>query len=162
MWGASPPLGMGRVKISNWYCIFELRFEIRSLKITHYIKFFANPSKSKETIKNFDFFSCHNIKITIIRSYFQIRDDVIIKNSQDFYRSYIPTKFQHHLSHLNGEKFWKTCLFDHVLAKHSPLIGYHGNNEWPIPKLLISNDDLYNCLKIIKFGEDLLSCFGDI
>ena len=30
------------------------------------------------------------------------------------------------------------------LAKHSPLIGYHGNNEWPTSKLLILKDDLYN------------------
>ena len=36
------------------------------------------------------------------------------------------------------------------LAKHSPLIGYHGNNEWPIPKLSILIDDLYNCLKSQK------------
>ena len=28
------------------------------------------------------------------------------------------------------------------LAKHSPLIGYHGNNGWPITKLLILKDDL--------------------
>ena len=25
----------------------------------------------------------------------------------------------------------------------TPLIGYHGNNEWPILKLLILSDDLY-------------------
>ena len=31
------------------------------------------------------------------------------------------------------------------LAKHSA-IGYHGNNEWPIPKLLILKDNFYNCL----------------
>ena len=37
------------------------------------------------------------------------------------------------------------------LAKHSPpLISYHGNNEWPILKLLISKDDLYTGLKSHK------------
>ena len=36
------------------------------------------------------------------------------------------------------------------LAKHSPLIGYHGNNEWPISKLLILKNGLYNCLKTHK------------
>ena len=33
------------------------------------------------------------------------------------------------------------------LAKHSPLIGYHGNSKWPILKLLILKDDLYIGLK---------------
>ena len=27
-----------------------------------------------------------------------------------------------------------------------PLIVYHGNNKWPVPKFLILKDDLY-CLK---------------
>ena len=36
------------------------------------------------------------------------------------------------------------------LTKHSPLTGYHGNNEWPILKLLILKDDLYNGLKCHK------------
>ena len=36
------------------------------------------------------------------------------------------------------------------LDKHSPLISYHGNNEWPIRKPLILKDDLYICLKSHK------------
>ena len=36
------------------------------------------------------------------------------------------------------------------LAKHSPIIDYHGNNEWRILKLLILKDDLYNGLKSRK------------
>ena len=45
------------------------------------------------------------------------------------------------------------------LAKHSPLIGYHGNNKWPIPKFLTLKDDLYDCIKVIKYGEDRLNGF---
>ena len=51
-------------------------------------------------MKTFHFFSCRDIKMMIITSYFQIRDDTIkiILISQEFYPSYIPTKFQHHLT----------------------------------------------------------------
>ena len=36
------------------------------------------------------------------------------------------------------------------LAKHSPLIGYHGNNEWAMLKLFITKDEQYNGLKSHK------------
>ena len=36
------------------------------------------------------------------------------------------------------------------LVKHSPLIGYHGNNELSTRKLLIFKDDLYNDLRSRK------------
>ena len=45
------------------------------------------------------------------------------------------------------------------LAKHSPLIGYHGNNEWPIIKLLILNMTYIMVLKVTKFCEDRLNRF---
>ena len=56
------------LKISNRYCVFELRFEIRSLKLL--LKFKLNLSKNKETMKTFHFFSCRDIKMTILTSYF--------------------------------------------------------------------------------------------
>ena len=48
------------------------------------------------------------------------------------------------------------------LAKHSPLVGYHGNNEWSIPKLLILKDDLYNCLKscFVKIDQTIFEVFS--
>ena len=73
----------------------------------------------------------------------------VFKISQDFYPSYIPTKLQHHLTWIR--KKIKICLFDHF-SKHSPLTGYHGNNEKLILKLLILKDDLYNGLKSHKIS----------
>ena len=46
-------------------------------KITLYTKCELNSSKSKETMKTFYFLSCRDIKMTIMTSYFWIRDDVI-------------------------------------------------------------------------------------
>ena len=51
-------------------------------------------------MKTFHFLSCRDIKMTIMTSYFRIRDDVIILFliSQDFYSLYIPTKFQNDMT----------------------------------------------------------------
>ena len=46
------------------------------------------------------------------------------------------------------EKFASLFMF---LAKRSPSIGYHGNNEEPILELFISKDGLYNGLKSQSF-----------
>ena len=65
------------LKIANKYCIFELRFEIKSLNYPLHQILACNPSKNKETMTTFYFLSCRNIKMTIMMSYFGIRDDVI-------------------------------------------------------------------------------------
>ena len=51
-------------------------------------------------MKTFHFFSCRDIKMTIMTSYFRISDEAInfFLISQAFYPLYIPTKFQHHLT----------------------------------------------------------------
>ena len=60
-------------------------------------------------MKTFQFPSCLDIKITIMTSYFRIGDDFI-----------------------------KIVLnFTRFLPSIPPLIGYRGNNEWPILKRLI-------------------------
>ena len=46
-------------------------------KITPCDKFQLNPSKNKETMKTFYFFSCYDIKMTIMTSCFRFRDDAI-------------------------------------------------------------------------------------
>ena len=78
-------------------------------------------------MKTFHFFSCRDIKMTIMTSY-----------------------------------FWrKICLFDHVFSQaFPPLIGYHGNNEWPIPKLLVFKDGLYISRPFLRYLAKTL--MGDI
>ena len=51
-------------------------------------------------METFHFFSFPEIKMTIMTSYFRIKDDVIsiFQIAEDFYSSYIPAKFQHHLT----------------------------------------------------------------
>ena len=45
------------------------------------------------------------------------------------------------------------------LPSTPPLIGYHGNNKWPIPKFIMT---YIIVLKVIKFGEDRLNRFWNI
>ena len=72
-------------------------------------------------MKTFHFLSFRDIKMTIMTSFFRIRDDVIkfLKISQDFYPSYIPTKFSIIWldSEKNFEKFASLIMFS---VKHSP------------------------------------------
>ena len=78
----------------------------------------------------------------IMTSYFRIRGNVI-----KIFTRYI---FLPSLSMIWLELetfFGKFASLITVLAKNSPLIGYHGNNEWPILTLLVSKVDLCNCLK---------------
>ena len=114
-------------------------------------------------MKTLYFLSCRDIKMTIMMSYFQIRDDVI--NFLNFTRL-LPIEYSYQVSassDLNQKMFWKICIFYHVFSQaFLPLIGYHGNSEWPILKLLILKDDLYIGLKITKFREDWLNRFWDI
>ena len=111
-------------------------------------------------MKTFHFFSCCEIKITIMTSYFRIRDEVI-KIFLNFTR-FLPIVCSYQVSEssdLNQKKFWKIFLFDHVFSQAlSLLIGYHGNNEWPIPKKMAC----IIFLKLIKFGEDHFNSFWDI
>ena len=63
--------------IANSYCVFELRFEIRSLKLPLTSNFRLTHSKTKKPMKTFHFLTCCDIKMKIVTSYFRIRDDVI-------------------------------------------------------------------------------------
>ena len=85
--------------------------------------------------------------------------DVIISNwrwchqkfskiSKDFQPSLFPTKFYHHLTWKssvpeendeNDENDATSITFN---SQAPPLISYHSNNEWSIPKFLIPKDDL--------------------
>ena len=79
-----------------------------------------NASKNKETMTTFHFLSCRDIKITIMTSYFGIRDKgIFFFISQDFYPLRIPTKFQHHLTRFRKKKL-KNLPLIMFLAKHSP------------------------------------------
>ena len=108
------------LKISNRYCVFEFRFGIRSPKLL----LTSNFSLIQKQRNNEDLhcFSCRYIKMTIMTSYFRIGDDTIkILIPQDFYPSYIPTKFQHHLD-LNQKKIIKkVSSLIMFLAEHSPI-----------------------------------------
>ena len=70
-------------------------------------------------MKTLHFFSCRDIKMTIMTSYFQIRDvfKFLFLISQDFYPSYILTKFEHHLTRV--KKFGKFASLIMFLTKHS-------------------------------------------
>ena len=88
--------------------------------------------------------------MAIMTSYFRIRDDVI-KIFINFTRFW-PIVYSYQVSpssDLNQKK--NTCFFDHVFSQAiPPLIGYQGNNKWPIPKFLMVKDDQNNCLKSQK------------
>ena len=74
-----PPPVMNRVKISSWYCIFESRFEIRSLKLTLTQNFsLIHPKWNKQwRFSTFLVIRRRDIKMMIMTSYFWIRNDVI-------------------------------------------------------------------------------------
>ena len=112
-------------------------------------------------MKTSHFLSCRNIKMTIMTSYFRIRDEVI-KIFLNFTR-FLPITYSYQASassDLNQKKFWKICLFYHAFSQAlPPLIGYHGNNEWLILKLLIVKDDLYIGLKSHKVSRRLVKPF---
>ena len=103
-------------------------------------------------MKTSHFLSYCDIKMTIMTSYFRIRDD-IIKIVLDFTR-FLPIAYSYQVSawsDLNQKKFSKNLPFDHVFSQAlPPLICYHGNNELPILKILILKDDLCNGLKSHK------------
>ena len=91
----------------------------------------------------------------IMKSYFRIRDDVINVFKFD--------KISTHgifLPSFSIIIIWKNSLFYHVFSQAlPPLIGYHGNNEWPMLKLLIFKDDLYIGLKSHKVSWRLAKLF---
>ena len=108
------------LKISNCYCVFELRFEIRSLKLPLTPNSSLIHPKNKETIRTFHFPSCHDIKMMIITSYVRIRDDII--NFFNFTR-YLPIVYSYQIlasSDLNQKKILRNCLFDHVFSQALP------------------------------------------
>ena len=92
--------------------------------------------------------------MTIMTSYFRIRDDVV-KYFLNFTR-FLPIVYSYQVSAssgLNQKKFWKICLFDHVFSQ-------------ALPHLLVAmatmNDlspTYVNVLKVRKFGEDRLNFY---
>ena len=70
----SPIIGL--TELFSIFISILFKFENSSREIDT-AKFYLNPCKSKETMKTFHFFSCRNIKITIMTLYFQIRDDFV-------------------------------------------------------------------------------------
>ena len=63
------------------------------------LKLFSNLQRQIPVCQDCDSFSCCDIKLTIMTSYFRIGDHVMnFLISQDFYPPYIPAKIQHHLT----------------------------------------------------------------
>ena len=58
--------------ISNWHCIFQLRFQSRSPKLQLTTNFSLIHQKTRKTMKTSPFISYHHMKMTIMTSYFQI------------------------------------------------------------------------------------------
>ena len=92
-------------------------------------------------MKTFRFLSsCRDIKMTIMTSYFRIRDDVIKVfkfHKISTHRIFLPS---FSIIWLESEKKFENLALCQALP---PLIGYHGNN-------LLLKYDLYNCLKSHK------------
>ena len=76
--------------------VFELRFEIRSLKLHLTSNFSSVHPKNKETMMTFLFISFYDIKITIMTSYFGIRDEVIIFFFN--FTRFLPIAYSHQVS----------------------------------------------------------------
>ena len=109
-------------------------------------------------MNTFLFLSCCEIEMTIMTSYFRISDDVInfLFHKISTHCVFLPS---FSISWLDSKKrSEKIAFLIKFLAKHSRLIDYHGNNEWPIPKLLTLKDGLYIGLK----SQSLLNRFWDI
>ena len=73
-------------------------------------------------MKTFHFLSCHDIKMTIMTSYFRINDDVI-KFIFNFTR-FLPIIYSYQVSassDLNQKQFEKFTFLIMFLAKHSPI-----------------------------------------
>ena len=102
---------------------FESRFEIRSLKSpllysVKYTEFHLNPSKNKETMKTFHFLSCRHIKVTIMTSYFRIKDDVI-KICLNFTR-FLPIVYSYQVPASSDLNQKKNCPFDQLFSQALP------------------------------------------
>ena len=76
---------------------------------------------------------------------------------------FLPIKHSYQVSassELNQKKFLKNLpLLSCFYPSTPPLIGYYGNNEWSILKLLISKDGLYIGLKSQKISWRLVKPF---
>ena len=73
--------------------------------------------------------------MTIMTTYFQIKDDFIQffwLHKISTHRKFLPT---FSIILLESEKFLENLPLWSCFSQAPPLIDYHGNNEWPIPKL---------------------------
>ena len=133
------------LKISNWYCVFELR----SLKLPLTPTFsLIHPKTKKQWRLSFSWVVVTS-KWRLWRHTLEIWNDVIkiFLIWQDFYPLYIPIKFQHDLTWIR-KKFWKICLFDHVFSQALPF-NWLPWQQWMTYTFYFKNG-LYNGLKSHK------------
>ena len=138
------------LKISNWYCLFELRFEIRSLKLPRTPNFSViHPKTKKQWILSTPLVVALS-KWRLWRNTFEL--EMTWSIFLNFTR-FLPIVYSYQVSassDLNQKKFGKYVSLLMFLTKHSP-INLLPWQQWTIyPKLSILKDDLYNCLKSHK------------
>ena len=105
------------LKISNWYCVFEIILLSRSLKWPLMPNFSLIYPKTKRQWRFSTLLIVATSEWQSWHSTFELQMTSLnfLKISQGFYPSYIPTKLQHLLTWIR-KMFWKICLFNCVFS----------------------------------------------
>ena len=108
-------------KISNWYCVFELKLDVRSPKLPLTPNFSSVHSKTKKQWRLSTLLVVTTSTWQLWHHTFELEMTPLnfIYISQGFYPLYLLTKFQHHLTWIR--KTYQEDLPLYVLAKHYPI-----------------------------------------